>query len=268
MNSDQRKHRLPLPVLAVVVLSVVLAGMVCGAQLAMAQEPAKPETAQGSTPDSPQTQENPNPVMQSTTRVLGYMTNKSFAFPDLAYAEGPLTSSKKFKLFVNQSISPPYVLAAAFSAGFDQLKSNSGAYGDGVQEFGARFGSDLARASSSSFFGTFALASILRQDPRFYPLTRSSLWGNVKYSAQRVFITRTDAGHDTFNTSGILGIVAAEGLANVYLPVADQSGAKNAVRMASDLGWKFAGNLLRSYWPAISRKLGINQVIPVPATQP
>jgi len=118
----------------------------------------------------------------------------------------------------------------------------------------------IARGSSNSFFGSFAFASLLHQDPRFFLQSHPSAWGSIKYSAQRVFVTRTDSGRDTFNTSGILGALASEGLANVYLPPSQQTAAKNCERVASDLAWKFAGNMFKNYWPTLSRNLGLNRL--------
>jgi hypothetical protein len=206
--------------------------------------------------------------METTSRFIGYATNKSIIFPDIANSEGPLTAGGKFRLFVNQSISPPYILAAGISAAYSQARDVPAAYGQGWDAYGGRYGAAIARASSNSFFSTFAFASVLHQDPRFFPQSRPSLWGSVKYSAVRVFVTRTDSGKETFNTSGIAGTFAAEALANVYLPVSEQTGAKNAERIGTDLAWKFAANMFKNYWPTLFHSMGLNRlkVIPDPGS--
>ncbi|MGB2636386.1 MAG: hypothetical protein WAM58_20820 [Candidatus Acidiferrum sp.] len=206
--------------------------------------------------------------MDTTTRFVGYMTNRSIVFPDIATSEGPMTPGEKFRLFVNQSISPPYILASSISAASNQARNSPEAYGQGWDAYGQRFGESLARASSNAFFGNFLFASMLHQDPRFYPQIRPSFWGSVKYSAQRVFVTRTDSGRNTFNSSGILGTTAAEGLANAYLPASEQTAAKNVERIGTDLAWRFAGNMFKNYWPTIFHDLGLNRlkVIPDPGS--
>jgi hypothetical protein len=223
-------------------------------------------------PDSPQPkpQGASNPALETTTRFVGYMTNRSIVFPDIATSERPLTIGGKFRLFVNQSISPPYILAAGISAAFNQARNVPKAYGQGWDAYGNRFGEDIARASSNSFFGTFVFASVLHQDPRFFPQLRPTLWSSVKYSAQRVFVTRTDSGRDTFNASGVVGTLAAETLANAYLPVSEQTGAKTAERFGTDLAWRFAGNMFKNYWPTMFHSLGLNRlkVIPDPGENP
>jgi hypothetical protein len=202
--------------------------------------------------------------MGTTTRFIGYMTNKSMVFPDIATTEGPLTAGGKFRLFVDQSISPPYILAAGISAAYGQARNVPKSYGQGWDAYGNRFGADLARASSNSFFSTFLFASILHEDPRFFPQSHPTLWGSVKYSARRVFVTRTDSGTDRFNTSGVVGTLAAETLANVYLPVSEQTGAKTAERFGTDLAWKFAANMFKNYWPTIFHSMGLNRLKVIP----
>ena len=71
----------------------------------------------------PNPQDTTNTTTDTTTRFIGYMTNKSIAFPAIAVSDRPLTSGEKFKLFLNQSVSPPYLLAAGIAAGFDQAQT-------------------------------------------------------------------------------------------------------------------------------------------------
>jgi len=231
-----------------------------------AQKPAGAGTQTTTLPDSPQpkAQGNSNPALDTTSRFVGYVTTRSIVFPDIAHSEGPMTTGEKFRLFVNQSISPPYILASAVSAAYSQARNVPEAYGQGWDAYGNRFGATVARASSNSFFTTFVFASALHQDPRFFPQNRPTLWSSVKYSAVRVFVTRTDSGKTTFNSSNVLGTVAAEALANVYLPVSEQTGAKNAQRIGTDFAWKFAANMFKNYWPTIFHSFGLQRLKVVP----
>ncbi len=248
---------------------LLLAALPC-ARVASAQQPAGAGTSSTkSLPDSPQAKQDDasSQPAGTTSKVIGYMTNRSLVFPDIAYNPGRLSTGGKFRLFVNESISPAYILAAGVSAAFNQARDVPKAYGQGWDAYGNRFGETLARASSSSFFGTFVFASALHQDPRFYPQVNPTLWGSVKYSAQRIFVTRTDSGRNTFNASGLLGPLAAEVLANSYLPRSEQTGAKNAERYGTDLAWRFAGNMFKNYWPKLFKDMGLNKlkVIPDPS---
>jgi hypothetical protein len=247
-----------------------LLGSVLGSALSLAaQQPVVASTQ--SSPDSspPRQQTAPGSNEGRTARFIGYATNPSIFFPDIATSPGPLTTGGKFKLFVNQSISPPYVLAAASSAAIDQARNVPRGYGQGWDAYGSRFGANMATASSSSFFGTFLLASLLHEDPRFFPENKPSFWRSLKYSTRRIVITRNDSGKDVFNTSGLLGPLASEGLANVYLPSSEQTVGKTFTRFAADLAWRVGGNMFKDYWPTFFRNMGLNRlkVIPDPGKQ-
>ena len=243
-------------------LLILIGVTICGG-IAAAQQPAGAGTNSAKQlPDSPEPKDKG--VMGATGTFIGYMSNRSLIFPDIAYSAAPLSTGQKFKLFVNQSISPPYLLAAGISAGVSQARDVPAAYGQGWDAYGSRYGATLARASSTSFFGTFVFASALHQDPRFYPQAHPTLWGSVKYSAQRIFVTRTDSGKNTFNASGLLGPLAAEALANVYLPQSEQTGAKNAQRYGTDLAWRFGANMFKNYWPTIFHDMGLNRLKVIP----
>jgi hypothetical protein len=232
----------------------------------LAQKPAGAGTGKTSLPDSPQPkpQGQLNPPEATAMKFIGYATNRSLVFPDIATSPKPLTPGGKFKLFVNQSISPPYIIAAGINAGISQARNAPSAYGQGWEAYGERFGAAMGRASSNAFFGTFLIASVMHQDPRFFPQNRPSLWGSVKYSARRLVVTRRDSGREGFNTSGIIGTLAAEILANVYLPQSEQTGAKTAQRFGTDLAWRFAGNMFKDYWPTIFHSMNLQRLKVIP----
>jgi hypothetical protein len=196
------------------------------------------------------------------------MTKKSMFFPNIAASPEPLTTAQKFKLFVNESISPSVLLTAGISAGFGQATNSPAGYGQGAEGYGKRYGSSLARGASSSFFGTFVLASALHQDPRFFPRSHPTFWNTLGYSAKCLVITRSDSGRQVFNTSGLMGPLLGESLANAYMPAAEQTAGRTFTRYAGDLGWRFAGNVFKEYWPTIFKSMGLNQlkIIPPPST--
>ena len=214
--------------------------------------------------ESLQSQQKPSSSEGTPAAFIGYVTNGSFVFPDIATSPGPLTTAKKFKLFVNQSISPPYIVVAASGAALKQARNVPKDYGQGWGAYGSRFGASMGRSASSSFFGSFLFASLLHQDPRFFPQSKPSFWRSLKYSTQRIIITRNDSGNDRFNTSGLLGPLAAEGLANAYLPSSEQTVGKTVSRFAIDLAWRAGGNMFKNYWPTFFHNMGLNRLKLIP----
>lgn len=258
MKSPEHGFRCPKCVFA----SLMLIACFLGARLASAQD-VRSDDQTASRPDSPP----PHVATDSQTtsaRFIGYVTNRSFVFPDIAFSAGPLTKKQKFQLFMNESISPPYIFVAAVSAAYDQARNSPKGYGQGWDAYAGRFGADMARASSNAFFGSFVFASVLRQDPRFFPQSHPTLWGSVKYSARRLFVTRTDSGKDTFNSSGIFGTMSAEALANAYLPASERTAGNNCQRIGTDLAWRLAANVFKNYWPTLFHNMGLNRLKFIP----
>lgn len=235
--------------------------------LASAQQPsgAGASGSPSAKPDSPQPKQDATPQPSGHSQsFIGYVTSRSIVFPDIATNPLPLSAGGKFKIFVNQAISPAYILGSGVSAAVNQANNSPSATGQGWEAYGTRVGYSLARASSTSFFGTFVFASMLHQDPRFFPESHPRLLHAIKYSAERIVITRNDKGNDVFNSSGLLGPLAAEALSNSYLPRSEQTGARSMERYGSDLAWRFAANIFKEYWPTIFRDMHLQKVMPNP----
>jgi len=233
--------------------------------LACAQSCGSLDTSKTSPrPDSPQPKQEATSAGGTAQRFVGYATNRSIFFPDIATTPPPISAGGKFKIFVNQSISPAYILASALSAAVNQANNSPSAAGQGWDAYGTRYGYSIARASSQSFFGTFIFASLFRQDPRFFPESHPGFFHAIKYSAVRMVVIKSDQGKDTFNSSGLLGPLAAEALSNAYYPVHEQTGARTMQRYGSDLAWKFAGNMFKEYWPIIFKSMHLKELKVLP----
>jgi hypothetical protein len=183
------------------------------------------------------------------------LQRQSFVFPDIATSKNPLSTRQKFELFVNNSISVSSLFSSTVGSAITQASNSPEGYGQGGEGYAKRFGSSMARNASSNFFGTFLLASTLHQDPRFYPQKDPTFGRSVKYSVQRLFVTRTDSGASTANWSGLLGPLVAEGLANAYWPERERTTGDTLQRYGIDLAATVGYNMLRNYWPVFFKRM-------------
>ena len=214
----------------------------------------------GPMPDAPsvtKAQATPqgNNAMQSSAQFVSLLQRESLVFPNLATSTAPMSPEQKLKLAVNNSVSLSAFVAANLSAGVNEVHDAPAAYGDGIGAYGKRLGAAMARRSSSQLLGTFLLASALHEDPRFFVRNDLDFGGSVKYAIRRVFVTRSDSGDPVFNWSGLLGMMGAEGLANVYYPDSYRTAGNTFSRFGFDMLGNAGGNLLRQYWPRINRRL-------------
>jgi hypothetical protein len=237
------------PLWALIVFGVIAFGWTTEV---FAQETPKPQTQTG-TSSADQTTSAPSKTPPAA--LYDQLQKKSIFFPDIASSTERLSTGQKFKLFVDNSISLHTLAWAAMGSAVNQAQNSPTGYGQGWDAYAKRFGSSMGRQASSNFFGEFVLASALHQDPRFYPEANPTFSHAVKYSVQRVFVTRNDDGRDVANWSGLAGPLMAEGLANVYWPDRNRTVGDTFFRYGLDLAQRAGGNMLREYWPVFYGKI-------------
>ena len=244
----------------------VMALLVGVAATAAAQQQPKPQDL----PDAPVAkQENaPRKRQNRVQTTIEVLERRSIFFPDIATSAGPLSVKQKFELFADQSIAPSRLLSSAAGAGIGQAQNSLAAYGQGMAGYGKRFGTSMATAASTNFFGTFVISSALRRDPRYFPTLHGGFGHRVGYALSRIVVARTDEGKDAANWAGMLGPLLAESLANSYLPVKEQTAGRTFQRYGIRIGLYTASNALREYWPTIFRSLRITKITPAPKSNP
>jgi hypothetical protein len=120
----------------------------------------------------------------------------------------------------------------------------------------------MASGSSSHFFGTFLLPAVLHEDPRYFVKLNGGFRVRAGHALRRAVVIRTDGGKEAFNWPGTLGPLAAEGLANTYLPDSERTAAKTFERYGIRIAFSAGNNLLKEYWPTIFKRLRIGKVAP------
>jgi hypothetical protein len=239
--------------LILIIVALFFFGVIAFASItaAFAQETPKPQTQTGTSSAS----QAPVPSNIPGKGFYSLLQKKSLFFPNIATSTRRLSTGGKFRLFVDNSISLSTISWSALTSGISQAENSPTGFGQGWDAYAKRFGSSMGSQASSEFFGTFMLASALHEDPRFYPEANPSFGHAVRYSVQRVFVTRNDDGHDVANWSGLAGPLMAEGLANVYWPDRNRTVGDTFLRYGLDLATRAGGNLFREYWPVFSGKI-------------
>jgi hypothetical protein len=233
---------------ALCIVATLLALSIC----ALAQDTSKPPDQNAPTPTDQTPAAQPNVPGMALYNLL---QKKSIVFPDIAASTGRLSTGQKFELFVDNSISVHTLTWAMLGSAAGQSVDSPTGFNQGWDGYAKRFGGSMARQSSSEFFGTFVLASAMHLDPRFYPEAHPAFFHAVKYSVQRVFITRNDEGQDVMNWPRLAGPLLAEGLANVYWPDRNRTVGDTFLRYGFDIATRAGGNMLREYWPTFYRKI-------------
>ena len=192
----------------------------------------------------------------SNDRIFGVIPNfQTVSDPNQTYE--PLRVRDKWKLFVKESVDPFTFASAAGGAALSQIDNDNPKYGYGIQPYLQRFGAAQADITTQNFFGDFVLASLLKEDPRYFRKGPSSrVMTRVAYALSRVVVTRRDSGRDTFNFAGVLGMGMGIALSDAYYPPGSVGGGELESRVITSLAASAFGNLLPEFWPDIRQKLG------------
>jgi hypothetical protein len=168
----------------------------------------------------------------------------------------PLTVKQKFELAAKQSIDPFTFGSAAAGAALSQADDGHPKYGAGGRAYAQRFGAAMGDMSSQNFLGGAVMASLLHEDPRYFRKgPEYGFWNRFGHAVGRVAVTRTDAGANRFNYSGLLGMSMGIALSNAYYPDRSVNGEVVATRFGTSLMAAALGNILPEFWPDNRQKL-------------
>jgi hypothetical protein len=187
-------------------------------------------------------------------RILGVIPNY-LTVEDPEQKVAPLTVKQKFALFAKETFDPFTVASAAAGAALSQVDNDNPKYGEGSGPYAERFGAAVADITTQNFFQDAVFASLLHEDPRYFRRgPEFGIWYRVGYALSRVVVTRTDAGKDRFNYSGVFGMGVGIALSNAYYPDASVSASEVGYRFGTSMMASALSNLLPEFWPDVHQK--------------
>src|SRR5580658_269029 len=193
-----------------------------------------------------------------------------FALPNFLTLENsahvpPMTAAQKYKVAIRSSFDYVQIPWYAALAGISQAQNNEAGYGQGAEGYAKRFGQQFADGTIENFMVNAVVPSALHTDPRYYQLGKGSVLHRTGYALSRLFITRTDSGHNTFNFGEIGGSFAAAAISTYsYHPEADKTLSNTAEVWGTQVGYDAIRIVLNEFWPDIRRKFHKDKSQPQP----
>jgi len=167
----------------------------------------------------------------------------------------PLTRRQKFQLATAGVFDWGSYPFNGILAGIAQAKNDPQEWGQGWGAYGKRYGASFADNSIGTYMTTAVFPSLLREDPRYYQMGKGRFVHRAYHGINRLFIIRTDSGHDRFNYSESLGLAAAAAISNIYHVPSERTASRNATTLAFLLLYDGLSNELKEFWPDIRRKV-------------
>jgi hypothetical protein len=199
---------------------------------------------------------------ETQQRVLGVIPNFYVTYAPNA---PPLTTRQKYVLAWKSSIDPVAWVAAAGFAGIEQAENSFSGYGQGAQGYAKRFGANYADAFISTMIGGAILPAAFKQDPRYFYKGTGTTRSRILYAVANAVICKGDNGHWQFDYSGILGSLAAGGIANLYYPAKNRDGVALTIEesglgiASSAIGNLFQEFVVRRLTPKVPHYGELNQ---------
>jgi hypothetical protein len=131
------------------------------------------------------------------------------------------------------------------------------AYGPGLKGFGQLAGISVLQNATAEFFGTFAVPSLMHQDPRYYRMPNKPFKKRILYSITRSYISRSDEGK-TIPNYGVLAAYPIIGeLSNLYVPGLETDGPSTAKRVLTGLALDPVNNLVNEFLPDVAKRVHV-----------
>jgi hypothetical protein len=220
-----------------------------------------PATPQAQTTQAPPTAQNKDAQDSKTSDEATSKDRLFFALPNFLTLENvgnvpPLTVGQKFKVVARGTFDYIQIPWYAALAGISQAENSEPSYGQGAEGYGKRFALAAADGTIENFMTSAILPSMLHQDPRFFQESEGGFWHRTRYAVGRIFITRTDSGHQQFNFSEICGSAAAAAISTYsYHPSADRTLSNTASVWGTQVGYDSLTYVVKEFWPDIRRKV-------------
>lgn len=236
------------------------------AQQTSPSDPSAPQTSQTTpaqtTPAQPAGQSKDAQDKKTSDTNAGTSKDRLFyALPNFLTLENagqvpPLTAGQKFKVVTRGSFDYILIPWYAALAGISQAENSEPGYGQGAQGYGKRFGAAFADGTIENFLTGAILPSVLHQDPRFFQQSSGGFVHRTGYAISRIFVTRTDSGHQQFNFSEIFGSAASAAISTYsYHPSADRTLSNTASVWGTQVGYDTLTYVVKEFWPDIRRKI-------------
>jgi hypothetical protein len=233
-----------------IILLIILSA--CWPSLSRGQQPSFVDlTEPESVTPLPPSKTPPQSAPVESKRIFGIIPNNR-TWPSLTDYK-PLSPKQKFEIARQDSFDRGTVILAAAFAGDAQLTNANRSFGQGTLGYARYFGASYADFVIGNYMSEAIFPTLLHQDPRYFRRGIGSGWSRMGYAIGQIFWTHTDSGRTQFNYSEILGNSTAVAISNAYYQD-NRSAVNSASKLGMQVGVDMASNVLKEFWPDISRK--------------
>ncbi len=170
----------------------------------------------------------------------------------------PLNSKEKGVLAIREFVDPfNFVTLAGYSAVAVGSNAHS-AYGPGVKGWAKLTGYGLVEGGQAEFFQTYAIPSLVHEDPRYHRLPEASMKTRIWHAVEHTYVSRHDDGRRMPNYATLLTYPISAELSNLYVPGIQTDGRSTAKRVAIGIAADPAGTIVAEFLPDVAKHIHIH----------
>jgi len=214
--------------------------------------------AKSSIPDAPTTNaaDPSDPITQGdnqSKRILWIIPNYRAVSTDTQLP--PQSFKEKSWLATEDTFDYSDFIFVAALSGISMAQKSEPSFGQGGAGYGRYYWRVFADTGIENYMAEAIVPEVTKEDPRYYTLGKGGFIKRTGYAVSRLFITRTDAGKNSFNISEIVGSGAAAGIGDVYYPTDSNMWVKTYQRWGTQVGLDGVFNILKEFWPDINHSV-------------
>jgi hypothetical protein len=165
----------------------------------------------------------------------------------------PLSTGQKYELFFKSASDPwPFVLTAV-GAGIDQAQNSFPEYGQGIEGYAKRWGAGYADYFTGNLLGNAVLASMLKEDPRYFQKGTGSFAARFLWAAGGTVWCKRDNGSWGPNYANVVGNLMGAAVSNLYYPAPDRTVGETLERGFTVTAQAIIGSEVIEFWPDMVR---------------
>jgi hypothetical protein len=172
----------------------------------------------------------------------------------------PMTSRQKGILAIRDVIDPFNILTITANAAFTVGIDPDNAYGPGMRGFGRDVGYSFVQDATGEFIGTYAVCSILHQDPRYHRDPHATTWHRVGHALKHTVISQHDDGTPMPNYENFITYPGSALISNLYVPGVNGNGPSTVTRILTGLATDPVNNIITEFLPDFARRVHIRVV--------
>jgi len=170
----------------------------------------------------------------------------------------PLSANQKGLLAIRDFLDPfNFITIAGYSSIAIAANSHS-AYGSGFMGVVKLTGYGLAEDAQGEFFQTYAIPSLLHQDPRYHRMPTASVKRRIWHAVEHTFVSQHDDGTPMPNYATLSTYVISAELSNLYVPGLQRDTRSTARRIAVGIATDPTGAIVAEFLPDVARHIHIN----------